>query len=479
MGSRRAGLPLGRLANEVHFAGLRSIWVDISQRLQQSAPNEACVFILTKPSRGCERASVILGEALWPQPGDVDATPYALEIGPDYISRVTDAAIDAGELTGVVLVHTHPETPEYGTGIGRFSPRDDEYEKRLFPTITLQRPKAISGSIVLGSTPSDIDGRIWWSAEDGLHVQSVQAIRLVGPEITFLESKNSEWVDHADSAIMDRSTRLWGAEGRRYLQNIRVGIVGCGGTGSIVLLSIATMGVGKIKVWDHDVVKKENLHRTIGATLDMVGQNKAISLAEVAKVHSTASPSEVEGIGDWGTTEEGLRQLKDCDLVFCCVDRLAPRVPLNDLAYAHLIPTIDMSSWIHAGKRGVDAIMTHAQVWSPGLPCAWCRQTLTSMGLMREAQGSQRGAEHRIAYGLPLDETDGVEPSVLPLNLVGTGLALMEFMQVALKVTERTPYDLKLILPEWELDESDLGSSGTCWTEAQTGLGDAVKINPV
>ena len=26
---------------------------------------------------------------------------------------------------------------------------------------------------------------------------------------------------------------------------------------------------------------------------------------------------------DWGTTEEGLRRLKDCDVVFCCVDKFA------------------------------------------------------------------------------------------------------------------------------------------------------------
>lgn len=141
--------------------------------------------------------------------------------------------------------------------------------------------------------------------------------------------------------------------------------------------------------------------------------------------------------------------------MFCCVDKFAPRVPINDLAYAHLIPTIDMASWLHQSDGRVDAITTHAHVLSPGVPCAWCRQTLTFSRLTREAQGNQRGIEISIPYGLPLEDIDGVEPSVLALNLAGVGLALMEFMQVALQITDRTPRDLKLLLPEWELDESD------------------------
>jgi len=101
------------------------------------------------------------------------------------------------------------------------------------------------------------------------------------------------------------------------------------------------------------------------------------------------------------------------------------------------------------------------------------------MRLMHEAQGNQRGIEHRVPYGLTLDQTDGIEPSVLPLNLTGVGLALLEFMQVMAKVSVRTPRDLKLFLPEWELDESDLNSLEDCDTEMETGLADAANIRPV
>jgi hypothetical protein len=138
-----------------------------------------------------------------------------------------------------------------------------------------------------------------------------------------------------------------------------------------------------------------------------------------------------------------------------------------------------MASWIHENKGRVDAVMTHAQVLAPGKPCAWCRGTLSNAFLVEEAQGVQRGAELRIPYGLALELTDGVEPSVLPLNLAGVGLALMEFMQVALRISDRTPNDLKLWLPAWELDESDLRVSPGCNCIADTAMGDSLSIHPV
>jgi len=457
------------LADEAYIACEADNWRLLAERLRADNPNEACAFVLARPSRGVVRTTLILKEVIWPEDGEVDATPYSLEISADYISRAMDTAINAGELTGVVLIHTHPD------GNGRFSPRDDWYENRLFPTFTLDRPSAICGSIVLGET--GLDARIWWNDGTGLTTQDVNIVKLVGPNIRFIETPHSSWKDHPDPLVMDRSTRIWGIEGRRRLQNIRVGVVGVGGTGSITVLSLATMGAGKIIAFDDDIVKKENLNRLLGATRRMVGKKKVAALAPFIKSVATAKPFTLKPIAERGTTSEALTMLRDCDVIFSCVDKFAPRVPLNDLAYAHLIPTIDMASWIHSSKGTVDAIMTHAHILSPGIACAWCQQTISPLRLMREAQGNQGGIENR--YGVDVDAQDDTEPSVLPLNLAGVGLALLEFMQITLGITAKTPNDLKMILPEWELDESDLSSIPDCATETSTALGDAAKIRPV
>lgn len=479
MADYRVSLPKAELSQEVHIAVDAANWGDLQGKLWAQAPHEACCFVLTRPSRGKVRTTVLLREILWPQPGDVIATPSRLEISANYLSRVMDAAVDAGPMVGLCLVHTHPKSDLFGEGVGLFSSRDDWYEQRLFPTVTLSREGAISASVVIGSL-GDVDARVWWRDNNTTVTQPVHGVRIVGPELRIIETPASSWKDHLDPTIMDRSTRLWGKEGRRRLQNIRIGVVGAGGTGSITILALATMGAGHILIWDKDVAKKENRHRTVGVAANYVGHPKVIAMKAVAQSFATADPFTIDVYEDWATTNEGLTGLKDCDLIFCCVDKLAARVPLNDLAYAHLIPTIDMASWMHPDRNlQIDALMTHAHVWSPGIACAWCRETLTSYNLTREAQGTQQGIENRIPYGLTLDQTDGVEPSVLPLNMLGVSLALMEFMQVALHITTRTPRDLKFFLPEWELDESDRPIRKDCDCILTSGLGDTLTIAAV
>jgi len=471
-------LPAAHRAEEIHLAMQRAVWSDLVVGLNAAAPNEACAFVLTRPSIGIVRHTAILGEIVWPREGEVEATPGKLEISADYISRALDVAAEAGPRVGLCLVHSHPDS-EWGPGIAEFSRRDDWYEQRLFPTIVGSRPEALSASLVL-NPKGEVDARVWWRETKGAATQKAQVLRIVGPELTVLETPASTWSDHADPTVMDRSTRLWGGEGRRRLQNLRVGIVGGGGTGSLVTFATATMGVGKLRIWDKDTGSKQNRNRTAGITKEFIDKPKVEALKALAETVATAEPFLVEIYQDWATTEQGLRQLRDCDIIFCCVDKFAPRVPLNDLAYAHLIPTLDMASWIHPDRDGnIDALMTHAHVWSPGIPCAWCRETLTSYRLTQEAQGEQRGAEKRIPYGLPLEAIDAVEPSVLPLNMLGVSLALMQFMQVALKITTRTPNDLKFILPEWELDESDRKAKSECDCVQTIGLGDTLPIRPV
>ena len=434
--------------------------------------------MLTRPSLGLTRNTVILREVIWPEPGEVTPSPQGLEISANYISRALNAAIEAGPLVGVCLIHTHPQS-ERGAGIGRFSVRDDWYEKRLFPTIVRTCPGAILVSVVLGSG-GDVDARIWWGGINGSATQNVSAIRVVGPELSILKTPSSQWKDHADPKVMDRSTRLWGHEGRVRVQNLTIGIVGGGGTGSLAVFACSMMGVGKLRIWDKDTATKENRNRTVGVTSNFLGKPKVEALKNLAEVFGTADPFSIETYQDWGTSELGLVQLKDCDLIFCCVDKFAPRVPLNDLAYAHLIPVIDVASWIHFDcQHRVDALMTHAHVWSPGIPCAWCRETLTSYILTQEAQGKHSGVERRIPYGIPLDEKDDIEPSVLPLNMLGVSLALMEFMQVAIGITTRTPNDLKFFLPNWELDESDQRFDASCNCVVTEGDGETLPIRSV
>jgi molybdopterin/thiamine biosynthesis adenylyltransferase len=76
----------------------------------------------------------------------------------------------------------------------------------------------------------------------------------VGSEVTW--SRKS--VTELDRPRYDRQIRAFGVAGQNILKSLRVGIVGLGGTGSIVLQELAHLGVTDFLLLDPDVVEESN-----------------------------------------------------------------------------------------------------------------------------------------------------------------------------------------------------------------------------
>ena len=68
-----------------------------------------------------------------------------------------------------------------------------------------------------------------------------------------------------------------GIEGQEKLLGSHALVIGAGGLGSPVALYLASAGVGRITLVDHDTVDATNLQRQIAHTLDRVGTPKAES----------------------------------------------------------------------------------------------------------------------------------------------------------------------------------------------------------
>jgi molybdopterin/thiamine biosynthesis adenylyltransferase len=62
----------------------------------------------------------------------------------------------------------------------------------------------------------------------------------------------------------------------------RVDVIGCGATGSRIVLSLAKLGVENIHVWDFDQVEEHNIPNQAFGITD-IGLNKAIALAALVK----------------------------------------------------------------------------------------------------------------------------------------------------------------------------------------------------
>ena len=70
----------------------------------------------------------------------------------------------------------------------------------------------------------------------------------------------------------------WGVEGQERVNAAHALIIGAGGLGSPVALYLASAGVGRISLVDHDHVDVTNLQRQIAHTQARVGQPKVESL---------------------------------------------------------------------------------------------------------------------------------------------------------------------------------------------------------
>ncbi|MDF5831610.1 ThiF family adenylyltransferase [Pseudomonas syringae] len=76
------------------------------------------------------------------------------------------------------------------------------------------------------------------------------------------------------------------------LSNAVVGVAGAGGIGGAVALGLARLGVRHIKIADPDSFEISNINRQFGASVETVGRNKALVVAEL--VHRLAGDVSVD-----------------------------------------------------------------------------------------------------------------------------------------------------------------------------------------
>ncbi len=82
-------------------------------------------------------------------------------------------------------------------------------------------------------------------------------------------------------AYFHRQIELWGEERQKSLQDKKVAIVGCGGLGCSLGVSLGSSGIGEFHLIDFDKVSAHNIHRQIAFKEGDEGRFKAHLLAEI------------------------------------------------------------------------------------------------------------------------------------------------------------------------------------------------------
>jgi len=269
-------------------------------------------------------------------------------------------AKDEGLIAGIV--HAHPCGPSW------FSDQDDRNEQELARLTQNRNGHEAALLSVLMTGAGDIYARLW----PNLHAPiDASQIRVVGRRLTFYGDDKAAF----DMDAFARQALAFGPAVNTKLRALRVGIVGCGGTGSATAMLLARLGVGQLVLFDDDIVEVTNLNRLHGARradADAKRPKVEVVAREIAELELGVHPVPMRG---WINNPEARDALKACDIVFGCTDDHDGRLLLNRLAYFYLIPVIDMGLAIDPAPHGQSMrdLSGRVTVLTPGAPCLLCR----------------------------------------------------------------------------------------------------------
>ena len=305
------------------------------------------------------------------------------------------------------ICHSHPNTS------ASFSLQDDENETHLRDVL---RRRNRSSSQVLASIllrgDGQIEARVWPTEGSPQNA----TVRLLGNTLDDASPVTNCLTPNANSAFLHRQALTIGQETVERLKQLRIGVVGCGGTGSAVAVLLARAGIGRLLLLDPDVVAETNLNRLHGST-------HRDAKAERPKVQVLRDHIDAMGLG----TQVAIRQvpladattariLRSCDLVFGCTDDHLGRLVLNRLAYFYFLPVIDTGLSVLPQRNGRLAhISGRVTVLRPGSACLLCRDVINP----------RRAREQGLRYKRPDEYAQQVKEgyitdSDIPTPVIGT-----------------------------------------------------------
>lgn len=142
-----------------------------------------------------------------------------------------------------------------------------------------------------------------------------------------------------------------GIEGQDRLLGSRALIIGLGGLGSPAALYLASSGVGRITLCDHDTVDFSNLQRQIIHRTSTVGQPKVLS-AQTA-LHEINPEVECVPLAVRVDEVQLMELVAQADVVLDCSDNFATRYAINRACVAQRTPLVSGAAILTDGQISV------------------------------------------------------------------------------------------------------------------------------
>ena len=133
-----------------------------------------------------------------------------------------------------------------------------------------------------------------------------------------------------------------GWDGQRKLKGSTILVVGAGGLGCPMLIQLASMGVGRLRIVDRDIVSRTDLHRQYLYREEDAGRPKAEAAAK--RINEINPNVVVESFAETVTYDGLLKRMKGADVVMDGLDGMQARYAVNRASQKLGVPYVFSSA---------------------------------------------------------------------------------------------------------------------------------------
>jgi molybdopterin/thiamine biosynthesis adenylyltransferase len=335
------------------------------------------------------------------------------------------------EKLAYLAVHCHGGFDRVG-----FSSDDMTSHERGYPALRAIARGQIVGAVVFAKNSAA--GDLWLS--NGGRAELAE-VTIVGRPMRRLYPTPP--LNPVQDPSYDRQARIFGDRGQALLRAEKVGVIGAGGVGSLLVEYLSRLGVGHMVVIDPQRIETSNLPRVVDGTrwdahawltsadrpfwLQRIGRRFATPKVRIAnRVARRAHPTmRIDAISGDVVDESVVERLIDCDYLFLAADSMQSRLIFNALVHQYLIPGVQAGAKVTVDPSTglITNVFSVMRPLTPDFGCLWCNELISPAGLQDEALTADQRRKQRY-----VDEPEVVAPSVITLNAVAAAHAADDYL---------------------------------------------------
>ncbi len=383
--------------------------------------NEKHAFIFGTYVRGDKGITILAQKVVGFNLEDIKVSPTSVRIDRTLVTHLFEKFVVSG---ADVLISCHSHPFDYGNV--SFSHIDDENDRNLFEYFNKEIKKykkdALMYTMVFGQKSIAARGY-----ENGEFFPVDKIVHLTYP-IEYIYPTNAKRASTKIEQLYHRQVLAFGDEAQEIFSQLKVSLIGAGGTGSILAEALVRLGVREICIVDHDKIEESNLNRWQGGGYEDIGRYKVDVLQE--RIKRIREDLSITTFTKTLFNKDVIDHIKDSDVIIGAVDSNSARFLLNQISLCYLIPYLDCSSGIIVKDGTIQKLASRNVVVIPGLTeCFDCNDNIfyDKAKVSYEFNNYLKEEAERRKY---IQGADIKSPSVYAINMLTVSTLLLEFMNI-------------------------------------------------